>query len=283
MANNNQLTVVNDNIKAMKGLVRSDSMKKRMEDVLGKEAGTFLASALDLYTSDTNLSRCDANRVMAECMKAAALKLPISKSLGFCYIIPYGDIPQFQLGYKGYIQLAQRTGQYRYINADMVYEGEVVTYNRITGMMEIGGAATSNKPIGYFAYFQLLNGFEKAIYWTREKVEAHAKQFSKAWKQANSPWHQHFDAMALKTVIKQLISKYGIMSVEFANAVSGDDYDDRVEAEVAANANGDPVVIPERKEPAQLQAPQGETEAEQEPVPMTADEAVEAFSAEPEF
>lgn len=283
MANNQQLTVINDNIKAMKGLVRSDSMKKRMEGVLGKEAGTFLASALDLYTSDTNLSKCDANRVMAECMKAAALKLPIAKSLGFCYIIPYGDIPQFQLGYKGYIQLAQRTGQYRYINADMVYEGETVTYNRVTGMMEIGGKATSEKAIGYFAYFQLLNGFEKAIYWTKEKVEAHAKRFSKAWKQAGSPWHQHFDAMALKTVIKQLISKYGIMSVEFATTVANDDYDDRVEAEVAANANGDPVILPERNEPAQLEAPQDEAEAEQEAPPMTVDEAVEAFSSEPEF
>ena len=281
MANNNQLAVVNENIKAMKGLVRSDSLKKRMEGVLGKEAGTFLASALDLYTSDTNLSRCDANRVMAECMKAAALKLPIAKSLGFCYIIPYGDIPQFQLGYKGYIQLAQRTGQYRYINADMVYEGEVVTYNRITGMMEVSGEATSDKPIGYFAYFQLLNGFEKVVYWTKEKVEAHAKRFSKAWKQQGSPWHQHFDAMALKTVIKQLISKYGIMSVEFANAVAGDEFDERVEAEVNANANGDPVILPANPEPAQLAEP-AEEEAE-EAQPLTAEEAVEAFSSDPDF
>ena len=94
----NSLSVVNDNIKVMKGIVKSDSVRKRMEGVLGKEAGTFLASALDLYTSDTNLSRCDPNRVMAECMKAAALKLPIAKSLGFCYVIPYGNVPQFQLG-----------------------------------------------------------------------------------------------------------------------------------------------------------------------------------------
>lgn len=274
---NNSLSVVNSNIKTMKALVNSDAMRKRMEGVLGKEAGTFLASALDLYTSDTNLSSCDANRVMAECMKAAALKLPIAKSLGFCYIIPYGNIPQFQLGYKGILQLAQRSGQYRYINADVVYEGERVNYNRITGMVEIAGAATSETVVGYFAYFQLLNGFEKAVYWTRERVEAHAKRFSKAWKKEDSPWHAHFDAMAIKTVLKQLISKYGIMSVEMANVITDDDYADRIEAEVAENANGSPITIPDapiEEAPALPEQAQGDAPGEGDAT---------APGAEPEF
>lgn len=94
----NQLTLRQTNINQMKSLIASDKIKARMSNLLGKEAGTFLASALDLYTSDGKLCQCDATRVMAECMKAAALKLPISKSLGFCYVIPYGNIPQFQLG-----------------------------------------------------------------------------------------------------------------------------------------------------------------------------------------
>ena len=145
---------------------------------------------------------------------------------------------------KGLIQLTQRSGQYKYLNADIVYEGECVNYNRITGMLEVSGNATSDTPIGYFAYFQLLNGFEKCVYWTREKVEAHAKRFSKAWSKADSPWHTDFDAMALKTVLKALISKYGVMSVEFASAIS-QDVEETVESEIAENANGAPVSLPE--------------------------------------
>lgn len=240
----NQLTVAQSNINQMKSLIASDSVRGRMDNLLGREAGTFLTSVLDLYTSDTNLSNCEAVRTMTECMKAAALKLPIAKSLGFCYIIPYGNVPQFQLGYKGYVQLAQRSGQYKHINADIIYEGEKIKYDRLTGMLEISGEPTSDKPVGYFAYFQLLNGFEKCVYWTKEKVEAHAKRFSKAWRQSNSPWHTDFDAMALKTVLKALIAKYGVMSVEFAQAVSKD-VEEQVEQEVAENANGAPVGLAE--------------------------------------
>ena len=260
----NQISVVKNNIANMKGIINSESVKDRMKSMLGNEAGVFLASVLDLYTGDTNLSKCDATKVMAECMKAAALKLPVAKSLGFCYVIPYGNTPNFQLGYKGYVQLAQRTGQYKYINADCVYEGEKVTYDRITGMMEITGEATSEKAVGYFAYFKLLNGFEKAVYWSREKVEAHAKKYSKAWSQPASPWHTEFDAMALKTVIKSLISKYGIMSVDFASAVA-QDYGDTVEAEVAQNANGEAITLPpqeviEADEKQQNGEPEGQME-----------------------
>ena len=174
----------------------------------------------------------------------------INKQLGFAYIIPYNNVPTFQLGFRGLIQLAQRSGQYRYINADVVCEGESVNYNRITGMLEISGTAKSETPVGYFAYFQLLNGFEKCVYWTREKVEAHAKRYSKAWSKADSPWHTNFDAMALKTVLKTIISKYGVMSVEFANAIANDSVDDRIEAEVAQNANGQPIVLPTGAAPA---------------------------------
>ena len=143
---------------------------------------------------------------------------------------------------KGYIQLAQRSGQYRFLNADVVYEGETAAYNRITGTLEITGQATSDNAIGYFAYFQLLNGFEKAVYWTKEKVTAHAQRYSKAWK--DGPWRSNFDAMALKTVVRNLISKYGVMSVEFANAVASDNGDDAIEAEIIENANMTPVEFP---------------------------------------
>lgn len=254
---NNQLSVQQANIGKMKSIIASENVKNRMNDLLGREAGVFLASALDLYTSDTNLTQCDPTRVMAECMKAAALKMPVSKALGFCYVIPYSGVPQFQLGYRGLIQLAQRSGQYKYVNADMVYEGEEVTHDRITGMVMISGQATSEIPIGYFAYFQLLNGFEKCVYWSKEKVESHAKRYSKAWKKADSPWHTNFDAMALKTVIRNLISKYGVMSVEFATAIADDtDAEERIEAEVEANANKTPFTMLEAEEPDESPVPE---------------------------
>lgn len=229
----------------LKGVLANETMKRNFENILKENAGAFMASIIELYQSDNYLQKCDPNKVVLEALKAATLKLPINKALGFAYIIPYGTTPTFQLGYKGIIQLAQRTGQYKYINAGEVYEGESVSYNRITGMLEISGEAVSDTVIGYFAYFQLLNGFEKAMYWSVERVTSHAKKFSQAYKagKKDSPWFTNFDAMAVKTVLKSIITKYGPMSVEFANAMA-QDTDDRVESEVAENANQTPVTIP---------------------------------------
>ena len=245
-----QVTLKTNSLAKLKGILNNETMQQNFRNILAENAGAFMASIIELYQSDGALQKCDPNRVVLEALKAATLKLPINKQLSFAYIIPYNNVPTFQLGFRGLIQLAQRSGQYRYINADVVCEGESVNYNRITGMLEISGTAKSETPVGYFAYFQLLNGFEKCVYWTREKVEAHAKRYSKAWSKADSPWHTNFDAMALKTVLKTIISKYGVMSVEFANAIANDSVDDRVEAEVAQNANGQPIVLPTGAAPA---------------------------------
>ena len=245
-----QVTLKTNSLAKLKGILNNETMQQNFRNILAENAGAFMASIIELYQSDGALQKCDPNRVVLEALKAATLKLPINKQLGFAYIIPYNNGPTFQLGFRGLIQLAQRSGQYRYINADVVCEGESVNYNRITGMLEISGTAKSETPVGYFAYFQLLNGFEKCVYWTREKVEAHAKRYSKAWSKADSPWHTNFDAMALKTVLKTIISKYGVMSVEFANAIANDSVDDRVEAEVAQNANGQPIALPTGAAPA---------------------------------
>lgn len=245
-----QVTLKTNSLAKLKGILNNETMQQNFRNILAENAGAFMASIIELYQSDGALQKCDPNRVVLEALKAATLKLPINKQLGFAYIIPYNNVPTFQLGFRGLIQLAQRSGQYRYINADVVCEGESVNYNRITGMLEISGTAKSETPVGYFAYFQLLNGFEKCVYWTREKVEAHAKRYSKAWSKADSPWHTNFDAMALKTVLKTIISKYGVMSVEFANAIANDSVDDRIEAEVAQNANGQPIVLPTGAAPA---------------------------------
>lgn len=245
-----QVTLKTNSLAKLKGILNNETMQQNFRNILAENAGAFMASIIELYQSDGALQKCDPNRVVLEALKAATLKLPINKQLGFAYIIPYNNVPTFQLGFRGLIQLAQRSGQYRYINADVVCEGESVNYNRITGMLEISGTAKSETPVGYFAYFQLLNGFEKCVYWTREKVEAHAKRYSKAWSKADSPWHTNFDAMALKTVLKTIISKYGVMSVEFANAIANDSVDDRIEAKVAQNANGQPIVLPTGAAPA---------------------------------
>ncbi len=245
-----QVTLKTNSLAKLKGILNNETMQQNFRNILAENAGAFMASTIELYQSDGALQKCDPNRVVLEALKAATLKLPINKQLGFAYIIPYNNVPTFQLGFRGLIQLAQRSGQYRYINADVVCEGESVNYNRITGMLEISGTAKSETPVGYFAYFQLLNGFEKCVYWTREKVEAHAKRYSKAWSKADSPWHTNFDAMALKTVLKTIISKYGVMSVEFANVIANDSVDDRIEAEVAQNANGQPIVLPTGAAPA---------------------------------
>lgn len=241
MAGNLQTT----GLAQLKGVLANETMKRNFENILKENAGAFMASIIELYQSDNYLQKCNPNAVVLEALKAATLKLPINKALGFAYLIPYGTTPTFQLGYRGIIQLAQRSGQYKYINAGEVYEGEEVNYNRISGMLEISGEATSENVTGYFAYFQLQNGFEKAVYWSKEKVINHAKRFSQAYKSGkkDSPWFTNFDAMALKTVLKSIISKYGPMSVEFADAMANDN-DDRVEAEVEENANKQPVTIP---------------------------------------
>lgn len=259
--------------KQLKTILNNDTMKQSFRNVLEENAGAFMASILELYQSDTALQECDPNKIILEALKAATLKLPINKQLGFAYIIPYKGVPQFQLGYKGYIQLAQRSGQYRYINADVVYEGEQVTYDRITGMLMITGEATSDTPIGYFAYFQLLNGFEKCVYWSREKVEAHAKRYSRSWSRQNPPWHTNFDAMALKTVIRNIISKYGVMSVEFANAVAEDtSVEERIEGEIVENANKTPLTIPEEVKPDDKEAAPPEEESPDVPESIEPDD-----------
>ena len=195
-----------------------------------------MASVIDLYNGDTNLQNCEPKEVVMEALKAAVLKLPINKSLGFAYIIPYSNsvkLPDgnwtkkiqagLQIGYKGFIQMAMRTGQYRFINADIVYEGEIRDVNKLTGEIDFKGEKKSDKVVGYFAYIELLNGFSKTLYMTKERVSAHAKKYSKSFDGKNSPWTNHYDEMALKTVLKNLLSHYGFLSVEMMTAFDNDE------------------------------------------------------------
>ncbi len=188
-----------------------------------------MASIIDLYNTDKTLQMCDPKNVVMEALKSASLKLPVNKQLGFAYILPYKDgktgqyIPTFQLGYKGYIQLAMRTGAYKYINADAVYEGELSKHDKLTGEIEIDPSKlASDKKIGYFAYIETLNGFRKTLYMSVEEVTKHAQRYSKSFNSKNSVWATDFDSMALKTLLRLLLSKYGIMSIEMQTALSED-------------------------------------------------------------
>lgn len=227
----------------MRGILDSAATKKLLQDSLKENAGAFAASVLDLYNSDRYLQRCEPKQVFAECLKAVSLKLPINKQLGFAYVIPYGNSAQFQLGYKGMIQLCLRTGAYKYINSGAVYEGEFKGEDKLTGEIDISGEKISDTIIGYFAYIETLNGYKKALYWSKEKVLAHAKKYSKSFNSQNSVWKSDFDAMATKTVLRNLLSHSGYMSVEMSTAFEAEENTAAADSILSANDNNIDITI----------------------------------------
>lgn len=202
-------------------LLNKDNVKKRFEEILGKKAAGFMSSIISATKANQKLRAANPNSVLSSAVVAATLDLPINQNLGFAHIVPYGGEAQFQMGWKGFVQLAIRTNQYRSMNAAAVYEGELKSYNRITGEIEFDlDAKKSNKVIGYVAFFKLINGFEKYFYMTLEEVTAHGKRYSKSFSSGN--WSTNFEPMALKTVIKLLLSKWGILSIEMQTAMEAD-------------------------------------------------------------
>lgn len=206
----------------LKGILSQDNVKARFNELLGKKAPGFLSSLLAVVNDNDLLKKAKPESILAAAATAAALDLPINKNFGFAYIIPYGREAQFQMGYKGYLQLALRSAQYKTITSNVVREGEIKNFNRFTDQYE-KGEATSNKVIGYLAYFKLLNGFEKSLYMSVDEMVAHAKAYSKMYRSGTEKWGQiPFDKMATKTVLKQLLSHYGILSVEMQMALQFD-------------------------------------------------------------
>lgn len=202
--------------------VNNDLVKSKFREVLGKNAEGFVGSLLSLVKNNELLLKAAPNTVIAA-MQAATLKLPINQNLGLAYIVPYWNSKakenqaQFQMGWKGLVQLAERTGQYKTINASVVYEGQIEDIDFITGNI-IRGRKISDTVVGYVAYIEFLNGFSKTFYMSKEEVEAHASKYSQSYRKGFGVWKDNFDAMALKTVIKLLISKYGIMSIEMESS-----------------------------------------------------------------
>lgn len=223
MATTNGIALKKSNLKpasdktTLKGLLGTEQVQNRFEELLGKKAPGFVSSLLAVVNNNKLLAKAEPKTVISAGAMAAALDLPINQNLGFAYIVPYGNQAQFQMGYKGYIQLAMRTGQYKNINADVVYEGEIKNVNRFTGEFEFG-ERTSDTVVGYMAYFKLTNGFEKYLYMTLDEMQAHAKRYSKNYKGGTDKWGlTDFHTMAIKTVLKRLLSKYGILSIEMMN------------------------------------------------------------------
>jgi recombination protein RecT len=206
----------------IEGLLSKGAIRSRFDEVLGKKSAGFVSSIISAYKTDA-LKNAEPMSVVSAAMVAATLDLPINQSLGQAYIVAYGGVAQFQLGYKGYIQLAMRSGQYKTINATPIYDGQIKNHNSFTGEMELQEQKLSNTIIGYLLYFKLLNGFEKFFYMTKDEVEAHGKRYSQMYKKGAGLWKTDFDAMALKTVIKMGLSKFGVLSVELQKAIVSDE------------------------------------------------------------
>lgn len=234
--NQNQ-QVATTGVKGLSSFLNSDGVKSKFTDILGQKGVGFISSVLSVVSSNTALANADQNSIYTAALLAASLDLPINQNLGLAYIVPYKtkqtdgtykQMAQFQLGYKGFLQLAQRSGQFKTINSTDVKEGEIVSWDRMSGEMTFNWIQDSKerlskKTIGYLSYFKLLNGFENSFYMTIEEIEAHAKKYSQTYKQYGTGlWKDEFDGMAKKTVTKLNLSKNAPLSIEMQRAVVSD-------------------------------------------------------------
>lgn len=227
-------------VKNFQAVMNNSYYQSLLQSSLKENKGAFCTSLMEIFSSDEKLLQCQPNDLMAEALKAASLRLPLNKQLGQAYLLPFKNKsvmkPTLVIGTKGYLQLAMRTGKYETINADVVYEGEFNHYDKVTGKLDLSGAQISNTPIGYFAYFKKKDGLTKLLYMTLDEVCRYAKQYSPtvkfsekvdveklkemALKQAANGsgegvgWYSNFESMAIKTVLRRLLSKWGELSIE---------------------------------------------------------------------
>ena len=214
-----------------KQFFNSPAVKQKFSEVVNGNGQQFVASLLSIVTNNNLLAKATNESIMTAAMKAAVLNLPIEPSLGYAYIVPYKSQAQFQIGYKGLIQLAQRSGQVTRLNAGEVYESQYKGFNPLTEDLEVDMAAIpkeNEKVVGYFAFMRLANGFEKTVFWTKERVQAHGKKYSQSFSSKYSPWQSDFDAMARKTVLKHMLSTYAPLSTELQEAIVADNEDSKI-------------------------------------------------------
>ena len=293
-------------VDVLKSIIAAPSIEEQFKNALGEHKDAFVASLIDLYVNEKQLQTCDAKAIVLEALRAATLRLPLNRALGFAYIIVFNNsvknpdgswskvpTPTFVPGYKGYIQLAMRTGQYKTINADVVYEGEMRKVNKLTGEVDFEGERKSDKIVGYFCYFKLLNGFDKTLYMSVEDMAKYALRYSPSFKGRNKPtvealvqsaqsdvassqvgWQGNFNDMALKTVIRRLLSKCGYLSIEMQEAVVRDN-DGAVENrdEIIAEHANNKTIIADAVEYEHVDTETGEIKQGQAPAEQNTDAA----------
>lgn len=203
--------------------IRGANAQDYLSAVLGEKKEAFVTSLVSVVANDANLQKCNPMSVIYAAMKSVPLGLPIENNLGYAAVIPYGDNASFQIMRNGWCELAMRTGQVKFIANEVVHKGELVKKNKFTGEYIFEeDKKESDEVIGYMAYIKLNNGFEKTVYWTIEEVRAHALRYSQTYKKGYGVWKDNFDAMALKTVLKNLIVKYCPKSAELQKAIADD-------------------------------------------------------------
>lgn len=213
--------------KAVSQFLNQKNVLEKFADLLGTKAQGFIASVISAVNSNELLKNATNESIYSAALMAATLDLPVNQNLGFAYFIPFNNRKankqecQFQIGYKGFIQLAMRSGQFKTISATPIYENQLVSENPLTGFV-FDFTQKGNNVIGYAAYFSLINGFEKTLYMSIDELKKHGIAYSQTFKKGFGLWNDNFDAMAQKTVIKLLLSKYAPLSIEMQKAQIAD-------------------------------------------------------------
>jgi len=284
-------------LERVKNMLAMENIKTRFMRVLGNKSEQFIASIINVVSASPQLKKCDPNSIIAAALIAATYDLPIDSNLGFSAIVPYNEsvyneqtkqwdkVPraQFQIMYKGFIQLAIRSGYYKRMNYAVVYEDELESYNPITGEIKfvedfsqctLRVQGVEETVAGYYARFELITGYVQELYMSRQAVDNHARKYSQSYRndinenKKKSKWSTDFEAMALKTVIKQLLSKWGILSVDMQRAIQddqktydedgngsyGDNKPDVIEAEDPFLIGQNNEDVPGQKSPATLES-----------------------------
>lgn len=216
--------------KDLKAMLASPNIVKRLEEIIGKNTGSFCASLIQICNSNDMLKQAEPNTVISAAIVAATLNLPINNTLGFAYIVPFRNRKagtteaQFQIGYKGFIQLAMRSGQLKRLVVTEIYEKQIISRNPIKGYeFDFDITPQVGEPaVGFYAYMELVNGFIAESYMSVEQVQQHAAKYSQTYSKGYGVWKDNFDEMAKKTVLKLLLGKYAPMSIELQRATISD-------------------------------------------------------------
>lgn len=208
---------------SIKDYMSKDAVRVKFAELLGEDKSKgFITSVMQVVTNNNLLAKSEPQSIYEAAAMAAVLDLPINNNLGLAYIVPYAGKAQFQLGYKGFIALAVRSGQYKTISSTPIYKGQLLENNPLTGFKFDFNVKPQGNPIGYASFFELHNGFSKTLYMSHQELDEHAKKYSKSYSRPDSIWKKDFSGMAQKTVLKLLISKYGPMSLQMEKAILSD-------------------------------------------------------------